>query len=139
MPAYRPRLPEVVAMIDAMPADVYRLQQVSGRSLAWTNRVLSRMVCDGILKKVHDVYTRVADVQPSYTLQVVEALQAGPMLRTDICALGIDPKSASAILATLERRGMIEVDSSVRPFRYRLPSRAKATGLEVLAAYEANR
>ena len=139
MKAYRPRLPEIVAMLDAMPADVETLTQVSGRSAAWAQRMLSRMVCERIIQQRHDVYSRVAEVEPSYTLQILDTLRAGPMTRKQVEALGVNPKSVCAILTTLERRGLIECDSTSRPFRYRLPSREHSAGLEALAAYEAAR
>ena len=139
MPTYRPRLPEIVAMLDAMPANVDTLTEVSGRPAAWAQRMLSRMVRDRIIQQRHGVYSRVAEVEPSYTLQIVEALRAGPMTRKQVEALGVGAKSACGILTTLERRGLIECDSTVRPFRYRLPSREASSGLVALAAYEANR
>ena len=139
MPTYRPRLPEIVAMLDAMPANVDTLTEVSGRPAAWAQRMLSRMVCDRIIQQRHGVYSRLAEVEPSYTLQIIEALRAGPMTRKAIEAIGVNPKSLCAMLTTLERRGLIEVDSTSRPFRYRLPSRERSAGLEALAAYEAAR
>ena len=60
MSAYRPRLPEIVAMLDAMPADVETLTQVSGRPAAWAQRMLSRMVCERIIQQRHDVYSESA-------------------------------------------------------------------------------
>jgi len=139
MKAYRPRLPEIVAMLDAMPADVETLTQVSGRSVAWTQGILSRLLCERIIQRRHDVYSRVLEIEPSYTLKVLDAMRAGPMTRKQVEALGVNPKSVCAILTTLERRGLIECDSTVRPFRYRLPSREHSSGLEALAAYEAAR
>ena len=136
---YRPRLPEIVAMLDAMPADVEALTQVSGRPAAWAQRMLSHMVCERIIQQRHSVYSRIAEVEPSYTLQIVEALRTGPMTRKQIQTIGVHTKSVCAILTTLERRGLIECDSTSRPFRYRLPSREHSSGLEALAAYEAAR
>jgi DNA-binding IclR family transcriptional regulator len=126
-------------MFDAMPADVETLTQVSGRPAAWAQRMLSRMVCDRIIQQRHGVYSRVAEVEPSYTLQIVEALRAGPMTRKQVEALGVAAKSACGILTTLERRGLIMVDSSRRPFRYCLPSPASSSGLEALADFDARR
>ena len=139
MPPYRPRLPEIVAMLDAMPAHVDTLTEVSGRPAAWAQRMLSRMVCERIIQQRHGVYSRVAEVEPSYTLQIVEALRAGPMTRKQVEALGVAAKSACGILTTLERRGLIMVDSSRRPFRYCLPSPASSSGLEALADFDARR
>jgi DNA-binding IclR family transcriptional regulator len=119
-----------------MPANVDTLTEVSGRPAAWAQRMLSRMVCDRIIQQRHGVYSRVAEIEPSYTLQIVEALRAGPMTRKQVEALGVNAKSACGILTTLERRGLIMVDSSRRPFRYCLPSPASSSGLEALAAYE---
>jgi len=139
MPPYRPRLPEIVAMLDAMPASVDVLIEASGRPAAWAQRMLSRMVCERIIQQRHGVYSQVAEVEPSYTLQILEVLRAGPMTRKQVEALGVNAKSACGILTTLERRGLIECDSTLRPFRYRLPSREHSAGLEALAAYEAAR
>ena len=139
MKPYRPRLPEIVAMFAAMPANIETLTQASGRPTAWVRQMLSRMVCERIIQQRHDVYSRVAEVEPSYTLQILDAMRAGPMNRRQVEALGVNPKSVCAILTTLERRGLIECDSTVRPFRYRLPSREASSGLVALAAYEANR
>ena len=136
---YRPRLPEIVAMLDAMPADVETLTQVSGRPAAWAQGILSRLLCERIIQRRNDVYSRVVEIEPSYTVQILDAMRAGPMTRKAIEAIGVNPKSVCAILTTLERRGLIECDSSVRPFRYRLPSREHSAGLEALAAYEAAR
>jgi DNA-binding IclR family transcriptional regulator len=119
-----------------MPANVDTLTEVSGRPAAWAQRMLSRMVCDRIINQRHGIYSRVAEIEPSYTLQIVEALRAGPMTRKQVEALGVGAKSACGILTTLERRGLIMVDSSRRPFRYCLPSPASSSGLEALAAYE---
>jgi DNA-binding IclR family transcriptional regulator len=139
MPPYRPRLPEIVAMLDAMPANVDTLTEVSGRPAAWAQRMLSRMVCDRIINQRHGIYSRVAEIEPSYTLQIVEALRAGPMTRKQVEALGVGAKSACGILTTLERRGLIMVDSSRRPFRYCLPSPVLSSGLEALADFDARR
>ena len=136
---YRPRLPEIVAMLDAMPADVETLTRVSGRPAAWAQGILSRLLCERIIQRRNDVYSRVVEIEPSYTVQILDAMRAGPMTRKAIEAIGVNPKSVCAILTTLERRGLIECDSSVRPFRYRLPSREHSAGLEALAAYEAAR
>ena len=136
---YRPRLPEIVAMLDAMPADVETLTQVSGRPAAWAQGILSQLLCKRIIQQRHDVYSRTGEVEPSYTLQILDAMRAGPMTRKAIKAIGVNPKSLCAILRTLERRGLIECDSTSRPFRYRLPSREHSAGLEALAAYEAAR
>ena len=139
MPTYRPRLPEIVAMLDTMPASVDVLTEVSGRPAAWAQRMLSRMVCERIIQQRHGVYSRVSEVEPSYTLQILEALRAGPMTRKQVEALGVNAKSACGILTTLERQNLIECDSTSRPLRYRLPSREHSAGLEALAAYEAAR
>jgi DNA-binding IclR family transcriptional regulator len=126
-------------MLDAMPADVDMLTRVSGRPAAWAQRMLSRMVCERIIQRRHDVYSRVGEVEPSYTMQILDAMRAGPLTRKQVEAVGVNPKSVCAFLTTLERRGLIECDSTSRPFRYRLPSREHSAGLEALAAYEAAR
>ena len=132
---YRPRLPEVIAMIEAMPGTDRDLQLVSGHDLLWTQQKLSALLRRGVIKRRHDVYTRIADFEPSTTLKILDALQTfGPLTRKDVAALGVADRTVCGILAQLERKGRIEVDSTVRPFRFSL-----VRGLERLAAYEANR
>ena len=139
MAPYRPRLPEVIALIEALPGTDRQLQLVSGHDLLWTQQKLSALLNRGVIIRRHDVYSRVGDYEPSWTLQIVEALKGGSMTRKDIAGIGVNPKSACNILADLERRGVVVVDSSVRPFRYYLAARSTVAGLEALAAYEAAR
>lgn len=122
MSVYRPRLPETVAMLDAMPADVETLTRISGRPAAWAKKVLSHLVRSRIIQQRHNVYNKVCEIEPSYTLQILDAMRAGPLTRRQVEALGVHPKSSCGILETLERRGLIECDSTVRPFRYLVPS-----------------
>ena len=136
---YRPRLPEVIALIEALPGTDRELQPVSGHDLLWTQQKLSELLRRKVITRRHGVYSRVGDYEPSYTLQIVEALKGGSMTRKDIEAIGVNSKSACNILADLERRGVVVVDSSVRPFRYYLAARSTVAGLEALAAYEAAR
>ena len=136
---YRPRLPEVIALIEALPGTDRQLQLVSGHDLLWTQQKLSELLRRKVITRRNDVYSRVGDYEPSYTLQIVEALKGGSMTRKDIAAIGVNPKSACNILADLERRGVTVVDSSVKPFRYYLAVRSTVAGLEALAAYEAAR
>ena len=132
---YRPRLPEVIAMLDAMPGTDRELQLVSGHDLLWTQQKLSALLNRGVVTRRHDVYTRIADFEPSTTLKILDALQTfGTLTRKDVAALGVADRTACGILAQLERKGRIEVDSTVRPFRFSL-----VRGLERLAEYEANR
>ena len=139
MAPYRPRLPEVIALIEALPGTDRDLQPYSGHDLLWTQQKLSELLRRKVITRRNDVYSRVGDYEPSYTLQIVEALKGGSMTRKDIEAIGVNPKSACNILADLERRGVTVVDSSVRPFRYYLAARSTVAGLEALAAYEAAR
>ena len=84
---YRPRLPEIVAMLDAMPADVETLTRVSGRPAAWAQGILSRLLCERIIQRRNDVYSRVVEIEPSYTVQILDAMRAGPMTRKAIEAI----------------------------------------------------
>ena len=127
---YRARLPGVIAMIKAMPGTDRELQPVGGHDLLWTQQKLSALLRRGVITRLHDVYRVVGDYDPSYTLQILNAMQAGPMTRKDVAALGVSPKSAVGILADLERRGRIEVDPVARPLRYSL-----VRGLERLAEH----
>ena len=136
---YRPRLPEVIALIEALPGTDRDLQPATGHDLLWTQQKLSELLRRKVVTRRHDVYSRVGDYEPSWTLQIVEALKGGSMTRKAIEAIGVNPKSACNILADLERRGVVVVDSSVRPFRYCLAARSTVAGLEALAAYEAAR
>jgi Mn-dependent DtxR family transcriptional regulator len=77
----------------------------------------------------------VGEFEPSYTLQILDALRTfGPLTRKDVAALGINDRSACGILAELERRGQVVVDPVAKPLRFSL-----VRGLERLAEYEANR
>ena len=136
---YRPRLPEVIALIEALPGTDRQLQPATGHDLLWTQQKLSELLRRKVIIRRHDVYSRVGDYEPSWTLQIVEALKGGSMTRRDIVGIGVSPKSLCNILADLERRGVVVVDSSVRPFRYYLAARSTVAGIEALAAYEAAR
>ena len=132
---YRPRLPEVIALIEAMPGTDRDLQPHGGHDLLWTQQKLSALLNRGVITRRNDVYSKVADYEPSYTLQVLDALRTfGTLTRKDVAALGINERSASSILAKLERSGEIEVDPVAKPLRYSL-----VRGLERLAHREANR
>jgi len=134
MAPYRARLPEVIAMIEAMPGTDRELQTVGRHDLLWTQQKLSALLRRGVITRLHDVYRVVGDYEPSSTLRILSAMQAGPMTCKDVAALGVNPKSAVGILADLERQGRIDVDPVARPLRYSL-----VRGLERMAAYEAAR
>jgi len=122
MPPYRPRLPEIVAMLDAMPADIKTLAQVAGHSIEWTHRTLSHMVYERIIQRRDGIYSQIAKVEKTYGMRCCEVLQAGPMTASQLVTAGSFPAAcAHSTLALLEFKGRVEVDSSVRPFRYRLP------------------
>ena len=132
---YRPRLPEVIALLEAMPGTDRELQPHGGHDLLWTQQKLSALLNRGVITRRHGVYSKVADYEPSYTLQILDALRTfGTLTRKDVAALGINERSACGILTELERRGEIEVDPVAKPLRFSL-----VRGLERLAAYEANR
>jgi hypothetical protein len=132
---YRPRLPEVIAMLDAMPGTDRDLQPVGGHSLIWTQQKLSALLRRGVITRLHDVYSRIGDFEPSFTLQIKTAMQTfGSLTRKDVTALGVHPRSACGILVELERRGDIVADPVARPLRFSL-----VRGLERLANHEANR
>lgn len=132
---YRPRLPEVIAMLDAMPGTDRDLQPVGGHSLIWTQQKLSALLRRGVITRLHDVYSRIGDFEPSFTLQIKAAMQTfGSLTRKDVAALGVNERSACGILVQLERRGEIVVDPVARPLRFSL-----VRGLERLANHEANR
>jgi len=123
MPPYRPRLPEIVAMLDTMPANVDVLTKASGRPAAWAQRMLSRMVCERIIQRRDGIYSQIAKVEKTYGMRCCEVLQAGPMTASQLVTAGSFPVTcAHSTLALLEFKGRVEVDSSVRPFRYRLPT-----------------
>ena len=132
---YRPRIPEVIALLEAMPGTDRDLQPHGGHDLLWTQQKLSALVNRGVVTRRHDVYSRVGDYEPSYTLQILDALRTfGTLTRKDVAALGINERSASTILANLERSGEIEVDPVAKPLRFSL-----VRGLERLAYREVNR
>jgi len=130
MAPYRARLPGVIAMIKAMPGTDRELQPVGGHDLLWTQQKLSALLRRGVITRLHNVYRVVGDYEPSSTLQILSAMQAGPMTCKDVAALGVNPKSAVGILADLERKGRIEVDPVARPLRYSL-----VRGLERMAEH----
>jgi len=130
MAPYRARLPEVIAMIEAMPGTDRELQTVGRHDLLWTQQKLSALLRRGVITRLHDVYRVVGDYEPSSTLRILSAMQAGPMTCKDVAALGVNPKSAVGILADLERQGRIDVDPVARPLRYSL-----VRGLERLAEH----
>ena len=130
MAPYRARLPGVIAMIKAMPGTDRELQPVGGHDLLWTQQKLSALLRRGVITRLHNVYRVVGDYEPSSTLQILSAMQAGPMTCKDVAGLGVNPKSAVGILADLERKGRIEVDPVARPLRYSL-----VRGLERMAEH----
>ena len=134
MSAYRPRLPEVIDMIQRMPGTDRELQPGTGHTLLWTQQKLSQLLRRGVITRRHDVYSVVGSYTPTATLQILDALQAGPMTRKDVAALGVNERSACGILVELERRGEIVADPVSRPLRFSL-----VRGLERLANHEANR
>ena len=121
-------------MLDAMPGTDRDLQPVGGHTLIWTQQKLSALLRRGVIKRRHDVYSRIGSFEPSFTLQIKAAMEAGPMTRKDVTALGVHPRSACGILVELERRGEIVADPVSRPLRFSL-----VRGLERLANHEANR
>ena len=132
---YRPRLPEVIALIEAMPGTDRELQPVTGHDLLWTQQKLSALLNRGVVTRRNDVYSKVADYEPSYTLQILDAMRTfGALTRKDVAALGVNERSACGILTELERRGMIAADPVAKPLRFSL-----VRGLEQLAHREANR
>lgn len=121
MSAYRPRLPEVIAMIERMPGTDRELQPGTGHDLLWTQQKLSQLLRRGVIKRRHDVYSVVGQYTPTATLQILDALKTcGPLTRKDVAALGVADRTVCGILSQLERKGRIEVDSTVRPFRFSL-------------------
>jgi hypothetical protein len=132
---YRPRLPEVIALIEAMPGTDRELQPGTGHTLLWTQQKLSQLLRRGVITRRHDVYSVVGSYTPTATLQILDALKTfGTLTRKDVAALGINERSACGILTDLERRGMIAVDPVAKPLRFSL-----VRGLERLAHREANR
>jgi hypothetical protein len=132
---YRPRLPEVIALIEAMPGTDRDLQPYGGHDLKWTQQKLSALLNRGVITRRHDVYSKIAEYEPSFTLQVLDAMQTfGPLTRKDVAALGVHPRSACSILTDLERRGIIAANPVAKPLRFEL-----VRGLERLAHREANR
>ena len=132
---YRPRLPEVIALIEAMPGTDRELQPHGGHDLLWTQQKLSALLNRGVITRRNDVYSKIADYEPSFTLQILDAMRTfGGLTRKDVAALGVHPRSACGILTELERRGMIAADPVAKPLRFSL-----VRGLERLAHREANR
>lgn len=135
MASYRPRLPEVIALIEAMPGTDRELQPHGGHDLLWTQQKLSALLNRGVITRRNDVYSQIAEYEPSFTLQILDAMRTfGGLTRKDVAKLGVNERSACGILTELERRGMIVADPVARPLRFEL-----VRGLERLAHREANR
>ena len=118
-------------MMQAMPGTDRELQPGTGHTLIWTQQKLSALLRRGVITRRHDVYRVVGDYEPSFTLQILDAMKTfGSLTRKDVAALGVNERSACGILTELERKGKVVVDPVARPLRYSL-----VRGLERLAEH----
>ena len=118
---YRPRSPEILAVLQALPSTVAE-QVLAGRgSQLWIQLLLTRMVYLGVCRRTGPKYYMMYPVQSAVTLtDTVEQLlrEHGPQTVTELQLHGVPRARIHSTLRTLEVRGRVVVDSSVRPFRY---------------------
>jgi hypothetical protein len=118
---YRSRSPEILAVLQALPSTVEE-QVLAGRgSQVWIQQMLTRMVYLGVCRHTGPRYYLMYPVQSAVTLtDTVEQLlrEHGPQTVTGLQLHGVPRARIHSTLRTLEARGRVVVDSTVRPFRY---------------------
>lgn len=118
---YRSRSPEILAVLQALPSTVEE-QVLAGRgSQVWIQQLLTRMVYIGVCRCNGLQYYLMYPVKSAVTLtDTVERLlrEHGPQTVTELQLHGVARCRIHSTLRTLEVRGRVVVDSSVRPFRY---------------------
>ena len=135
---YRPRTSKAYSMLLCLPATSPELVE-SGFDRNRIVHKLSKLQSDSVVVRKHVTYHLVIDIMPTYGVRIENILRAGPMTAREISEHGMPLCRVWTALQQLEKTGVIVVDSSMRPFRYHLPSRSMVSGLEALAAYEAAR
>jgi hypothetical protein len=120
-PEYRPRSPEILAVLQALPSTVAE-QVCAGRgSQLWIQQLLTRMVYLGVCRRTGPRYYLMYPVQSAVSLtDPVEQLlrEHGAQTVAELQLHGVARCRIHSTLRTLEARGRVVVDSTVRPFRY---------------------
>jgi hypothetical protein len=118
---YRARSPEILAVLQALPSTVADLVLAGRGSQLWIQLLLTRMVYLGVCRRTGPRYYLMYPVQSAVTLtDTVEQLlrEHGPQTVTELQLHGVPRARIHSTLRTLEVRGRVVVDSTVRPFRY---------------------
>ena len=120
-PEYRPRSPQILAVLQALPSTVGEQVRAGRGSQLWIQLLLTRLVYLGVCKRTGCRYHMLYPLQSAVSLTdtVVELLQLhGPQTVTELQLHGVPRARIHSTLRNLEVRGRVVVDSSVRPFRY---------------------
>ena len=124
-PEYRPRSPEILAVLQALPSTVGEQVRAGRGSQLWVQNLLTRMVYTGVCRRTGLKYHMMYPLQSAVSLtdQVEQLLREhGPQNVTELQARGVPRGRIHSTLRNLEVRGRVVVDSTVRPFRYAVPS-----------------
>jgi hypothetical protein len=118
---YRPRSPKILAVLEALPGTVEEQVSAGRGSQLWIQQLLTRMVYLGVCRRTGPRYYMMYPLQSAVTLtDTVEQLlrEHGPQTVTELQLHGVARCRIHSTLRTLEARGRVVVDSTVRPFRY---------------------
>ena len=141
-PEYRPRSPQILAVLQSLPSTVGEQVRAGRGSKLWIQLLLTRLVYLGVCRRTGLRYHMLYPLQSAVSLtdQVEQLLREhGPQTVTELQLYGVPRARIHSTLRSLEVRERVVVDSSVKPFRYYLAARSTVAGLEALAAYEAAR
>jgi len=120
-PEYRPRSPEILAVLQALPSTVAEQVRAGRGSQLWIQQMLTRMVYLGVCRRTGLRYYLMYPIQSAVSLtDTVERLlrEHGPQTVTELQLHGVARCRIHSTLRTLEVRGRVVVNSTVRPFRY---------------------
>jgi hypothetical protein len=120
-PEYRSRSPEILAVLEALPSTVEEQVRAGRGSQVWIQQLLTRMVYLGVCRRTGPQYYLMYPVQSAVTLTntVEQLLRAhGPQTVSELQLHGVPRARIHSTLRTLEVRGRVVVNSTVRPFRY---------------------
>lgn len=137
-PEYRPRSAKILAVLEALPGTVAEQVHAGRGTQRWVQDLLTKMVHIGVCRRSGVRYYMMYPIRPALSLtDDVEQLlrEHGQQTVSELQARGIPRGRVHSTLRSLELRGAVEVNSTVRPFRYSVPERRDLQGLEALAAY----
>jgi len=120
-PEYRPRSPEILAVLQALPSTVGEQVRAGRGSQVWIQQLLTRMVYTGVCRRTGLRYHMMYPVQSAVSLtDTVEQLlrEHGAQTVSELQLHGVPRARIHSTLRILEVRGRVVVDSTVRPFRY---------------------